>query len=891
MRDELPKPLRDDVRLLGGLLGETLRRQEGHKLYDTVERVRALSKGARAGSREDFETLSGVLERMPVSEALPVARAFAHFLNLANIAEQHHRIRRRRFYERDPDAPPQVGSCDETLGRLRRAGVPPEDLHAAVVALQMELVFTAHPTEVTRRTLMQKHARIADLLAMRDRPDLTAPERQEVLDSLRIEIAASWETSEVRKRRPSPIDEARSGLVVFEQTLWDTLPRYLRVLDAALVKHTGRALPLETAPVRFGSWIGGDRDGNPAVTAAVTETVTLLTRWQAASLYLGEIEALRSELSMTDASPEVRKRVPGADEPYRELLRGVRNRLIATLRAIEARLAGQTPDDSPIVTTIEDLAEPLRLCHRSLHAMGDGLMADGRLRDLLRRLAAFGITLVRLDLRQHADRHTDAMTAITREMGLGAYAEWDEAQRQEFLVRELSARRPLVPADFRPDGEVREVLDTFAAAARLPHETLGAYVISFAMRPSDVLVVELLQKEARVPLAHRSPGEGGKPLRVVPLFETIEALQGAGGVLRDLLAIPWYRERCAGHQEVMIGYSDSAKDGGRLAANWELYKAQEEIVAVAREARIDLTLFHGRGGSVGRGGGPTYLAIQSQPPGSVGGRLRVTEQGEMIQAKFGLAGLAQRTLEIYTSATLEATVAPPAPARPEWRRRMETLADLSREVYRDLVYQDPEFIPYFRSATPEVELEALTIGSRPARRRDDEGVETLRAIPWVFAWTQTRLLLPSWLGVGEALRDALDRGETEALREMYREWPFFRSTIDLIEMVLAKADARIAAYYDQQLVPDTLRTLGENLRDRLSRTAETVLATTGRGQLLAGNAVLRRSIDVRNPYVDPINLVQVELLRRLRRSGDDERLRHAFLITVNGIAAGMRNTG
>ena len=881
MRDELPKPLRDDVRLLGELLGETLRRQEGHKLYDTVERVRALSKSARAGATADFDTLTGVLERMPVGEALPVARAFAHFLNLANIAEQHHRIRRRRFYERDPEAPPQVGSCDETLGRLRRAGVPPEALHAAVTALQLELVFTAHPTEVTRRTLMQKHARIAELLATRDRPDLTAPERQEVLDSLRIEIAAAWETSEIRKRRPSPIDEARSGLVVFEQTLWDTLPRFLRVLDAALVKHTGRALPLEAAPVRFGSWIGGDRDGNPAVTAAVTETVTLLTRWQAASLYLREIEALRSELSMTDASSELRARAPGADEPYRDLLRGVRDRLAATLRSIEARLTGETPDGAPMISSVDELAEPLRLCHRSLHATGDGLMADGRLRDLLRRLAAFGVTLVRLDLRQHAERHTDALTAVTREMGLGAYAEWSEEERQAFLLRELQTRRPLLPPDFRADPEVQEVLDTLAAARRLHPETLGAYVISMAMRPSDVLAVELLQKEARI----------ARPLRVVPLFETIDALRGAAGVLRDLLALPWYRERCGGRQEVMIGYSDSAKDGGRLAANWELYKAQEEIVAVGRERDVELTLFHGRGGSVGRGGGPTYLAIQSQPPGSVGGRLRVTEQGEMIQAKFGLPGLAQRTLEIYTSATLEATVAPPPPARPEWRDRMEALGETSRRVYRTLVYEDPSFIPYFRSATPEMELEDLTIGSRPARRRADHGVETLRAIPWVFAWTQTRLLLPSWLGVGEALEEAIDRGELECLRQMYRDWAFFRSTLDLIEMVLAKAEARIAAYYDRQLVPPELQNLGDDLRRRLDRTAASVLAATGRERLLADNPVLRRSIDVRNPYVDPINLVQVELLRRLRRSGVDERLRHAFLITVNGIAAGMRNTG
>ena len=881
MSDELPKPLRDDVRLLGELLGETLRRQEGHKLFETVERVRALSKSARAGSQDDFDVLTGVLERMPVGEALPVARAFAHFLNLANIAEQHHRIRRRRFYERDPGAPPQIGSCDETLGRLRRSGVPPEALHAAVTALQLELVFTAHPTEVTRRTLMQKHARVAELLATRDRPDLTAPERQEVLDALRIEIAASWETSEVRKRRPSPIDEARSGLVVFEQTLWDTLPRFLRVLDAALVKHTGRALPLEAAPVRFGSWIGGDRDGNPAVTASVTEMVTLLTRWQAASLYLREIEALRSELSMTDASAELRARAPGADEPYRELLRDVRNRLVTTLRTIEARLAGQPAANAPTVATAEDLAEPLRLCHRSLHAMGDGLMADGRLRDLLRRLAAFGVTLVRLDLRQHADRHTDALSAITREMGLGRYADWSEPERQAFLLRELETRRPLLPPDFKAEPDVQEVLATFDVAARLHPESLGAYVISFATRASDVLAVELLQKESRVP----------RPLRVVPLFETIDALRNAGGVLRDLLELPWYRARCGGRQEVMIGYSDSAKDGGRLAANWALYKAQEEVVAVARERDIELTLFHGRGGSVGRGGGPTYLAIQSQPPGSVGGRLRVTEQGEMIQAKFGLPGLAQRTLEIYTSATLEATVAPPAPARPKWRDRMEALAETSREVYRTVVYENESFIPYFRSATPEIELEDLTIGSRPARRRADAGVETLRAIPWVFAWTQTRLLLPSWLGVGEALEDALSRGELADLHEMYREWAFFRSTLDLIEMVLAKADARIAAHYDRQLVPPELRRLGEDLRARLERTAGSVLAAAGRERLLADNPVLRRSIAVRNPYVDPINLVQVELLRRLRRSGNDERLRHAFLITVNGIAAGMRNTG
>jgi len=881
MADELPKALRDDVRLLGEVLGETLRRQESHELYDTVERVRALSKSARAGNQDDFDALTGILERMPIDKALPVARAFSHFLTLANIAEQHHRIRRRRVYERDPQALPQVGSCEETFGRLLRAGVAPEALHDAVAGLQIELVFTAHPTEVTRRTLMQKHRRVAELLALRDRPDLTALERRELLDDLRIEVAASWETSEIRRERPSPVDETRSGLVVFEQTLWDVLPRYLRVLDSALVNHTGRALPLEAAPIRFGSWIGGDRDGNPAVTAEGTERVCLLMRWQAASLYLREFDALRFELSMTEASDEVRDRVGDAHEPYRALLRDVRDRLGATLRQVEAQLDGKPTDGAPIIESDRDLVEPLRLCHRSLTALGDGLIADGRLRDLLRRVAAFGTTLVRLDIRQHATRHTDTLTTITRELGLGAYESWSEAKRQAFLVRELTSRRPLIPQGLQASAEVHEVLATFRTMTTLPAHALGAYIISMATHASDVLAVELLQKEAGAT----------RPLRVVPLFETIEDLRNAGGVLRDLLGVPWYREHCRGRQEVMIGYSDSAKDGGRLAANWELYTAQEDLVAACRERGVELMLFHGRGGSVGRGGGPTYLAIRSQPPGSVTGRMRVTEQGEMIQAKFGLPGLALRTLEIYTSATLDASLTPPAPAPPEWRTRMKELADASRRVYRDCVYQDPRFVPYFRAATPEVELEDLTIGSRPARRHADGGVETLRAIPWVFAWTQTRLLLPSWLGVGEALAEAIDRGEIDELRRMYRDWPFFRSTLDLIEMVLAKADSRIAAHYDQVLASPGLQQLGTALRDRLSKTTSAVLSVTRREQLLADNPVLKRSIDVRNPYVDPINLVQVELLRRLRRTSDDDRLRHAFLITVNGIAAGMRNTG
>jgi phosphoenolpyruvate carboxylase len=428
---------------------------------------------------------------------------------------------------------------------------------------------------------------------------------------------------------------------------------------------------------------------------------------------------------------------------------------------------------------------------------------------------------------------------------------------------------------------VRDVLETFIMAGLIHPESLGAYVITMTSAPSDVLAVEFLQAVAGTP----------RPQRVVPLFETAEDLREAGNVMSDLLAIPWYRERVSGRQEVMIGYSDSAKDAGRLGAAWMLYRAQEEIVQACEARGVRLTLFHGRGGSIGRGGGPMSLAIQSQPPGSVRGALRVTEQGEMIQAKFGLGDIALRTLEVVTTATLEATVAPQPPPREEWRTTMDHLAKRAREVYRSIVYDDPRFVPYFRSATPEPELASINIGSRPPRRSaGTTGVETLRAIPWQFAWTQTRLLLPSWLGMDEALGETLARADGAALREMYTRWPFFRSTLDLMEMAIAKADARIAAQYDR-LVPASLRPLGEQLRERLARAAGVLLAATGHAVLLETNPVLRRSIDVRNPYVDPINLVQVELLRRLRDSNGDDLLRDAFAMTVNGIAAGMRNTG
>ena len=882
--------LRDDVRLLGGLLGDTLRQREGAALFHIVERVRALSKSGRAGSDRDLDTLAELLRALPVESAVPIARAFSHFLTLANIAEQHHRVRRRRDYLRDPNAPPQRGSCDETFERLLALGITPDALLAATTTLRVELVLTAHPTAITRRTLIQKHLRIAGALASQDRVELTAPERTELVASLRREVLAAWETDEIRARRPTPVDEAIAGLLIFEQTLWDAVPRFLRTLSGALNRATGRGLPLEAAPLRFGSWMGGDRDGNPTVTPEVTRLACSVARWMAADLYEREIAALRSELSVTAATLELRARANGAREPYRAVLRDVRDRLRATREALGAELSraellkGDT--ERPVASrvraysSVAEFIEPLQLCYRSLVETGQTLLAEGRLTDVLRRTAAFGLTLVRLDLRQHAARHADTLDAITRHRGLGSYLEWDETRRQAFLVGALRDHQPLSPSDLQPGDDVRDVLETFELAGRMNPESLSAFVVSMAQAPSDVLAVEALQAHAK------------NRLRAVPLFERIDDLGRAADTLRTLLAIPEYRARINGRQEVMIGYSDSAKDGGRLASNWALYRAQEAIVEVCRDAHVELTLFHGRGGSISRGGGPTYLAIQSQPPGSIQGRLRVTEQGEMIQAQFGLQEIAARTLELYTTATLSATLEVPEPPDPEWRPIIDRLASVARRVYQGVVYDNPQFIEYFRTATPEFELASVPIGSRPVRRTADGGVDSLRAIPWVFAWTQTRLLLPSWLGTGEALNATIEAGELDIIKQMYEKWPFFRSTLDLIAMVLAESDARIAAEYDRRLVPPELQPIGADLRGRLETTIHSVLKATGKERLLTENAVLRRSIEVRNPYVYPINLVQIELLRRLRESDTAEpQIANAFMVTVNGIAAGMRNTG
>lgn len=863
--------LRDDVRLLGGLLGETLISQEGRDLYELVERIRAITKTARADGGQAADTLSGLLSELPAEQIFRLARAFGHFLGLANIAEQHHQNRLVRESN--------THEIHATIERLLAQGVDAGALSALTHHMDVGLVITAHPTEIRRRTLTQKYHRIAHWLRERDKPDLNDHEQALLRRALHREIVAIWETDEIRRERPTPLDEARSGLVVIEQSVWHVLPRVLRALDESLAEQCGSGLGLDAAPLRFGSWIGGDRDGNPNVTADITRRACLMARLMAADLYWQEVDDLRRELSMVRADNTVNQLAGNAHEPYRALLRQLQDRLAATRRWLEAQLHNRHSDETDIVDSIDQLEETLRYCYTSLHACGVGVVADGRLLDLIRRCRCFGLSLVHLDIRQEASRHTEALDAITTHLGIGSYQSWDESRRLEFLTTELRSHRPLIPTGFTGSEDVNAVLDTFRVLADIPRECLGAYVISMASEASDVLAVELLQRECGVP----------EPLPVVPLFERVEHLENARVVLERLFDIDWYREHSGLRQEVMIGYSDSAKDAGQLAAAWGLYRAQEALTEFAQERGIALKLFHGRGGTVARGGIPARDAIRSLPPGSVNGRLRVTEQGEVVQAKYGLPDTAEETLTTYLTSVLETSLAPPPRPKPAWRDAMDGMTAIGMRSYRELVQQNARFLDYFQAATPEAELAKLNIGSRPARRKPGRDITHLRAIPWIFAWTQTRLMLPAWLGVGYGLKAVSER-DMALLHEMQTEWPFFAATLDAIEMVLAKTDADVAFQYDQRLVPEELRHFGQDLRSRLSRVYDAVLSVTRHKTPLEHEPVTQKSINLRNPYTDPLNLLQVELLARIRR-GENSVVQDALLITVNGIAAGMRNTG
>jgi phosphoenolpyruvate carboxylase len=966
-RDSEDASLRDDIHRLGDLLGETLRRLGGDKLFATEERVRVLCKAVRASDAPAIvRQLKALLRALSLDQAIGVIRAFSVYFQLANIAEQHHRIRRKRHYELHTPNRPQRGSLADTLKRLARQRVAPHVLQCVLDRLEIVPVVTAHPTEAARRTLLEKHRRIADLLARRDDGRLAARQRSDVRNSLAGEIEDVWQTDEVRHTQPTVLDEVNNALYYFDATLFDAVPTLLEELARQLHAYfPGVHVPAGAAPLRFGSWVGGDRDGNPFVTPEVTWEALLLQQRLVLRKYRAIVASLSRRLSessrftpasailvaslaedaraMPDLAERVQRRNP--EEPYRQKLSFVYTRLENTLRRnqalttalratspdalisirpgfpIIARLTGQALGQASVYRQGRELYGDLRAVRDSLRA-GGSTHAAAAIERLMQQVATFDLHLATLDLRQHSERHAAALVEITQRVGFARdFGQLDEAERVEWLTQELETPRPLVGADDHFSAKTLETLNVFRVMRRaldeVSEQAVRTYIVSTTREVSDVLAVLVLAKQAGLvgsgtlgSASNSAPGSTARMrLAVAPLFETIEGLRDAPDVLSGLFDNRVYRELLAAQgnvQEVMLGYSDSSKDGGILTSSWELYTAQVRLWEVARARGIELRLFHGRGGTVGRGGGPSHEAILAQPPGTVAGRIKITEQGEVISSKYGLPEIALRSLELNTSAVIAASVARTreAPRRlARWQALMEELSEAAYQAYRQVVRETPGFYEYFTQATPVEELQHLRIGSRPARRKaGSENLDDLRAIPWVFGWTQSRHLLPGWLAVGTALEKCLMRdgpARLELLRDMYRHWPFFHSTISNIEMTLAKADFRIARQYAAR-TPD--RTLGRRiftlLEDEYRRACHLVLQITGEARLLDNSPVLQRSIAVRNPYVDPMSYLQVELLarRRKRRAGEaanaeDERLLYAILLTINGIAAGMRNTG
>mmetsp|Transcript_70824 Transcript_70824/g.178546 ORF Transcript_70824/g.178546 Transcript_70824/m.178546 type:complete len:977 (+) Transcript_70824:94-3024(+) len=935
----------EDVHFLGGILGDVLEKQKPG-ILPAVTRLREPAlvwrdSGIEQAEKERaFKELCKDVSRMSPEMLRDVTRACGHFLALANIAESRDATRTLRqlyFTEEDSSSsgkfasdalPAKIDSCAGTLDAILKEGVPPAKIFQILTQQRVEIVFTAHPTEVNRMEHLSKHRYVSELLAKREAMQggtATTFEKMQNERAIRRAVSAMWGSDVLRRSKPTPQVEAQEGLAVVQTSLWDAVPGFLRRLDSVLGAKCQQRLPLDATPMVFASWMGGDRDGNPNVTSKITREVVAMQRRQAALLYLRELNALRVELSVHECTQAVRA-LPGAEgasEPYKVVVQGLIARLRATVAWAEAELQklGAPADSRPLalmisssevvlrapesakpMLAVEDLTAPLQAMHESLVACGYEELADGALVDLIRRVGAFGLQFAPLDLRQESTRHARAVDALCKIAGVHGYLSWTENDKVDFLTKELSSGRPLLRrgawerlGELGAQPEELEVLQTAALVAELPQGSLGAYVISQATAASDVLAVELLMAEAGAV----------RPLRVAPLFETLDDLNNAPATLRQLFTTPGYAERAGRKQEVMVGYSDSAKDAGRIAAMWAQYESQEKMLEVARECGFEISFFHGKGGTVGRGGNPeVYKAILAHPQGTIDGRFRVTEQGEMISRNFGDIESAERSMDIFTAAVLrDQFLQRPQPTQ-EWRNAMAAMSNVSCDFYRSVVRGEPKFVPYFRSATPELELGSLNVGSRPAKRNPKGGVESLRAIPWIFAWAQTRLNLPAWLGIGKALEGALEKGsgpvDRETLVAMYKEWPWFHTTVDLIEMLMAKSDRTIAAHYDERLVADKdLLELGALLRKRFEVTEQSLLTISGHKAPADDYPDLQRSLKARAHYIDVLNVIQVEALARLRAaeaagatSGFDyNTLRDALLLTINGIATGMRNSG
>jgi phosphoenolpyruvate carboxylase len=912
---EKEAPLRRDIRSLGILLGRVLVEQEGEEFFQTVEKVRQLfilhreressaaarKAGCHAGTeskshdQEDeglMTQATSIIRGLSVEDAYHLTKAFAIYFELTNIAETNHRKRRRRAARLSQEGPPVEGSFRGTLARLQKNGIGPEQLRKSLAEISITPVFTAHPTEVTRHTIRLKRRRVGHLLSQLDSLPLAVPDALDYEEQILAEIASLWQTDEVRLNKPSVEDEVRMGLDYFPMVVFETLPRLYSELQDAL-HESGVVSGSWKLPevLRFGSWIGGDRDGNPFVTANSTREAVRLSRQLIIQHYVSEIARLTGQLSISTRRVGVSSDLLARNKDYENRL-GAENswwkrisdaeiyRSFLEYMAARLRQAATDPPGKDAYASAADFEEDLLVIRDSLLSNRGERLTQLAIEPLLTKVRTFGFHLHSLDIRQHAAVHRSALEELT------SVAENESAA--ELLPAKLSA-------------QTSELLHTLRTVAKLKRtyapQAIRHYVISNTASEEDIFAVVRLAALSGLDVR----GNGSDPgLMPVPLFESIEALRSAALTMRRVWSSPAYvrlLESWGRHQEVMLGYSDSNKDGGMLSSTWELYKSQYELHATARECNVDLRLFHGRGGTVGRGGGPTHAAILAQPPGAFSGELRITEQGEVLNWKYSDPVLAEWNLELMIAASLEALHRPDAPDKKReirWNAAMEAMSGDAYRFYRRHIADSEEVLIYFEQATPVHELANTHIGSRPARRQESRCLEDLRAIPWVFGWMQSRHAVPAWFGVGHALEKFVAAGPPNLalLQEMLSDFPLFSSMIRNVELAMAKADLAIARLYSELVVDCGLRErVFSMLCDEFKRTERMLLQVTGQRELLDGNAVLSRSIKLRNPYVDPMSLVQVELLRRKRTDGASKMLDYAIGATINGIAAGLHNTG
>ncbi len=897
--------LRADVDFLGRSLGDVLRELEGDDFFNLVERVRALTKDIRANPEhtDKREELSGVLENLPTSEAERLLRAFAVYFQLINLAEEIHRVRVNRLREGEAtvDAPRRE-SVAAAVKSLKDQGWSYREVRSFIEGLDIQPTLTAHPTEVKRYTVRLKLERVASRVRSLGELALSPQSRGRLEGEISAEIASLWRTRELFTEKPTVTDEVKAALYYFQRSLLEAVPYLMEDMEDALRQYYGAEADGELLPpvVKFRSWIGGDRDGNPFVTPEITQEAYGLQSNVALSRHLADLDLLVQELSewggRTELSDELAQNLADMDpnavatpsrfagEPYRRKLAALHNTLSQTLAKLQADPAGS---DLP-GEAAESYPDGLAMIERSLEYGHEGRVAEAFVRPVRYRAAAFGLYLAALDLREHSRLHEEVMTDLLRYAGVADdYAALNEAERVALLENELTTKRPLAPYDAPLEDETKRALGFLAVFRRLQRRfglgATGSYIVSMTNGVSDILEPLVLAKQA-----------GVSEIDATPLFETVADLEAAPDILRELFALPAYRAHLdkRGVQEVMIGYSDSNKDAGFLAANWALYEAQEKIAEVCREAGIPLRLFHGRGTSIGRGGGPAGRAILAQPPGSLGGRMRLTEQGEALSERYTDPDLAHRHLEQLAHAFIVSSARDARSDLPElpesYRKALERAAAAAKGAYRELL-ERPGFLDFYHTVTPIEEISRLNIGSRPARRTGERSLGSLRAIPWVFSWTQTRANLPGWYGLGTGLAEI----DLELLQEMYGSWPFFRTLLDFAQMSLAKADMEIFETY-LGLVSDELKDFGPLIEDEFARSVEQVTKVTGQA-LLESDPTLQRGIDLRNPYVDPISYLQVELLCRLRSLPEDdeakEGLEEAVMLSLLGVAAGLRNTG